>query len=106
MEEALALSEQEREELVSALSSSLEPVELNPEWSSEKLDAAAAYLERERPGYTALFLNAYEEKLRSWRVSRQGLRPCGSRRDMTSSTGQFRAHSPPDGLRELTQWWS
>lgn len=35
LEEALALSEQEREELVSALSSSLEPVELTPEWSSE-----------------------------------------------------------------------
>ena len=35
LEEALALSEQEREELVSALSSSLEPVELSPEWSSE-----------------------------------------------------------------------
>jgi len=35
LEEALALSEQEREELVTALSSSLEPVELSPEWSSE-----------------------------------------------------------------------
>ena len=35
MEAALALSEQERKELVSALSSSLEPVELTPEWSSE-----------------------------------------------------------------------
>ncbi|MGB8328640.1 MAG: addiction module protein [Polyangiales bacterium] len=35
LEEALALSEQEREELVSALSSSLEPVELSPEWSFE-----------------------------------------------------------------------
>lgn len=35
LEEALALSEQEREGLVSALSSSLEPVELTPEWSAE-----------------------------------------------------------------------
>ena len=35
MEEALALSEQEREELVNALSSSPEPVELSPKWSSE-----------------------------------------------------------------------
>ena len=35
LEEALALSQQEREDLLSALGSSLEPVELSPEWSSE-----------------------------------------------------------------------
>lgn len=35
LEEALALSQQEREELVRALSSSLDAVELSPEWSSE-----------------------------------------------------------------------
>lgn len=32
--------------------------------AAQELDAAAAYLERERPGYAALFLSAYEEKLR------------------------------------------
>ena len=32
--------------------------------AGEELDAAATYLERERPGYAALFLDAYEEKLR------------------------------------------
>jgi len=32
--------------------------------AAEEVDAAAAYLERERPGYAALFLDAYEEKLR------------------------------------------
>ena len=35
LEEALALSGREREELVTALSSSLDPVELSPEWTSE-----------------------------------------------------------------------
>ncbi len=35
LDEALALSQQEREELVSALSTSLDPVELSPEWSAE-----------------------------------------------------------------------
>jgi hypothetical protein len=35
LEEALALSPQEREELVTALSSSLEPVQLSPKWSVE-----------------------------------------------------------------------
>lgn len=35
LKEALALSQQEREELVSALSNSLDPVELSPEWTSE-----------------------------------------------------------------------
>jgi plasmid stabilization system protein ParE len=32
--------------------------------AAEELDAAAAYLERQRPGYAALFLDAYEERLR------------------------------------------
>jgi plasmid stabilization system protein ParE len=32
--------------------------------AAEELDAAAAHLERQRPGYAALFLDAYEEKLR------------------------------------------
>lgn len=32
--------------------------------AAEELDAAAAYLGRERPGYAVLFLKAYEEKLR------------------------------------------
>jgi len=31
--------------------------------AAEELDAAAAYLERERPGYALVFLEAYEEKL-------------------------------------------
>lgn len=35
LEEALALSQQEREELVGALSSSLDPVQLSPEWNAE-----------------------------------------------------------------------
>ncbi|MGB3052331.1 MAG: addiction module protein [Polyangiales bacterium] len=35
LEEALALSQQEREELVGALSNSLDPVQLSPEWSVE-----------------------------------------------------------------------
>ncbi|MGB5697949.1 MAG: addiction module protein [Polyangiales bacterium] len=45
LEEALALSEQEREELVSALSSSLGLVELSPEWSSE-IDRRIQKIER------------------------------------------------------------
>jgi plasmid stabilization system protein ParE len=32
--------------------------------AAEELEAAAAHLERQRPGYAALFLDAYEEKLR------------------------------------------
>jgi toxin ParE1/3/4 len=32
--------------------------------AAEELDAAASYLERQRSGYAALFLDAYEEKLR------------------------------------------
>ena len=35
-----------------------------PQEAGEELHAAAAYLERQRPGYAALFLDAYEEKLR------------------------------------------
>ena len=35
LDEALALPQEEREELVGALSSSLEPVELSPEWQAE-----------------------------------------------------------------------
>jgi len=35
LEEALALSQREREELVGALSSSLDPVQLSPEWNAE-----------------------------------------------------------------------
>ncbi len=35
LDEALALPREEREELVGALSSSLEPVELSPEWEAE-----------------------------------------------------------------------
>ena len=35
LDEALALPQEEREELVGALSSSLEPVELSPEWETE-----------------------------------------------------------------------
>ena len=35
LDEALALPQEEREELVGALSSSLEPVELSPEWAAE-----------------------------------------------------------------------
>ena len=32
--------------------------------AADELDAAAAYLERERPGHAAAFLDAYEKKLR------------------------------------------
>lgn len=32
--------------------------------AAEELDAAAAHLERQRPGYAAVFLDAYEDKLR------------------------------------------
>ena len=32
--------------------------------AAEELEAAAAYLEAERPGYARVFLQAYEEKLR------------------------------------------
>jgi len=32
--------------------------------AAEELDAAAAYLEQERPGYARIFLEAYEEKVR------------------------------------------
>ena len=52
-ERRLALSQQELEELVSALSSSLGPVELSPEWSSEigrriqKIERGAAELHAE-----------------------------------------------------------
>jgi len=35
LQEALALSQQEREELVGALSNSLDPVQLSPEWNAE-----------------------------------------------------------------------
>lgn len=35
LEEALALPQEDREELVGALSTSLEPVELSPEWELE-----------------------------------------------------------------------
>jgi len=35
LDEALALPQEEREELVGALSSSLEPVALSPEWEAE-----------------------------------------------------------------------
>jgi putative addiction module component (TIGR02574 family) len=55
LEEALALSQQEREELVSALSSSLDPIELSPEWSSE-IDRRIQKIERGE----AEFLDAKE----------------------------------------------
>ncbi len=35
LEEALSLPQEEREEIIGALSGSLEPVELSPEWKSE-----------------------------------------------------------------------
>ncbi|MCG8555607.1 MAG: addiction module protein [Proteobacteria bacterium] len=35
LNEALALRQEEREELVGALSNSLEPIELSPEWEAE-----------------------------------------------------------------------
>ena len=51
LEDALALPQEEREELVEALSNSLEPAELSPEWQSEiaqrirKIEAGDAVFE-------------------------------------------------------------
>lgn len=44
--------------------------------AAEELDAAAAYLETQRPGYAALFLDAYEDKLGqlAFRCARRALR--------------------------------